>query len=255
MLAQFFGRAFIGKGSKVTTKTTSVFIAGLLSDERVWQPLAERLEHDLDITQAVFPDGSQLTSLRQMAADILAATDGPLDVFGHSMGGRIALDLVDLAPERVNSLVLADTGAHPTNPAELAKREQVIELAHSQGMQALCDQWLPPMVAEGCRADPEFMTNLEQMVLAYTPEQHESQIRALINRSDAQSRLADIHCPVLFITGSEDQWSPPTQHQAMQEQVASSALTIVPGAGHFAPLEAVPEFAEAVVQWYRGVFS
>ena len=54
---------------------------------------------------------------------------------------------------------------------------------------------------------------------------------------DAQPVLAQVHCPTLVLTGREDEWSPPEQHEAIAAAIPGSRLVIVPEAGHFAPLE------------------
>jgi pimeloyl-ACP methyl ester carboxylesterase len=234
------------------TSTTQVFIPGLLSDSRVWRPLAKKLNCE---SSSYFVDVSGLQSLRTMAEDILCATDGPLDVFGHSMGGRIAFELFDLAPERVASLILADTGVHPLAAGETSKRETVISVAHEQGMIALCESWLPPMLADKNRQNHSLVSDLQAMVLAYTAEQHENQIRALINRNNAESYLKHITCPVLLVVGSEDKWSSPEQHQEIALKIQSAKLDIIAGAGHFAPLEDVDAFAYSVSNWRTTLYQ
>jgi pimeloyl-ACP methyl ester carboxylesterase len=230
-------------------KNTSVFIPGLLSDSRVWKPLAELLEC---VPYSHFADVSGLTSLREMAIDILSATEGRLNVYGHSMGGRIALELFDLAPHRVNTLILADTGVHPLSKNEPAKREAVISLAYEQGIEALCEKWLPPMIAVKYQTDIRLMNDLREMVLQYSADQHENQIRALINRRDARQYLPKINCPVLLVVGSEDVWSPPEQHQQMLTEIKNGELIVLEGAGHFAPIENAKAFAEVIRNWQFG---
>ena len=75
------------------------------------------------------------------------------------------------------------------------------------------------------------------MVLLRDPDLHARQIRALVNRPDAASYLADIACPVLLVVGRQDQWSPVAQHEEMLRLLPDARLEIVENAGHFAPLE------------------
>jgi pimeloyl-ACP methyl ester carboxylesterase len=225
---------------------TPVFIPGLLSDSRVWKQLADKLE----LTEiAFFAVVAGCRSLTQAAHDILDKTEGRLDIFGHSMGGRIALELVHLAPGRINRLILADTGVHPLAPGEPPKREAMIELAHQQGMEALCDRWLPPMVAKSRHTNTALMQSLREMVLQFTPEQHENQMRALMERNDASTYLNRIDCPVLLVAGREDAWSPPEQHAEILKALKHAELAIIEGSGHFAPFEDAGAFATAFEEW------
>ena len=63
-------------------------------------------------------------SLVAMADSVLGATTGELDVVGHSMGGRVAFEIVRAAPARVRSLALLDTAAHPAGVDEPAQAGQ-----------------------------------------------------------------------------------------------------------------------------------
>jgi pimeloyl-ACP methyl ester carboxylesterase len=53
-------------------------------------------------------------------ADALGAAS--FDLFGHSMGGRVALEVLRQAPERVRRLALVSTGVHPLGASEPEKR-------------------------------------------------------------------------------------------------------------------------------------
>jgi pimeloyl-ACP methyl ester carboxylesterase len=184
-----------------------------------------------------------------MATAVLAANAGPLFVAGHSMGGRVALEMVRQAPDRIRRLALLDTGFQPRKPGETAKRQQVIDLAYREGMKALAKQWLPPMVHPDRISDTNFMDRLTTMVVGMTPQIHERQIMALVNRPDATWLLGEIRCPTTLVVGRQDAWSPPEQHQEMQVLIPASRLEIVENAGHFAPCERPQETAEILRQW------
>lgn len=226
------------------TDSTLLLIPGLLCDRVVWEPLLQTLSG-----KAVVADLSAQNSLTQMAEDQLAQFDGSLIVIGHSMGARVAMEIARLAPDRVQKLVLMDTGIHPLAEGETEKRQRMIRLAHEQGMQALAAQWLPGMVSEPNRRDTRLMQTLTDMVLRKDADLHERQITALINRPDATAYLATIHCPTLLVVGRDDQWSPVSQHEDMQKLLPHSTLEIIEDAGHFAPLEQ-PERVCRVVECF-----
>jgi pimeloyl-ACP methyl ester carboxylesterase len=232
-------------------KPILVFIPGLLSDDIVWQSVSDAFAEQMPVFVA---DVSTGTSITVMAQDILAQCDGPLIVAGHSMGGRVALEMVRLSPDRIKGLVLADTGVHPLSEGEPAKREAVIQLAHQDGMQALADKWLPPMVDKTQHGDPDFMGALNQMVLRADSAQHERQIRALMGRPDATDLLPRIACPVLYLVGQSDVWSPPAQHEDMANKTPHSKLEIIEDAGHFLPCERPDQVIEKMKAWMLDCF-
>lgn len=229
-----------------------VFIPGLVSDRRAWEKVKEKLSKQG--FNAVIADVSKAESLTGMAQAILDQTDGSLIPVGHSMGGRVAMEIARLAPERLAGLVLVATGAHPLAEGELPKRERVIELANTQGMQALCDQWLPPMMApDTCKSNSQLYRTLEQMVLDAGAEVHERQIRALIARPDARSVLESLSAPTLFVAGEYDGWSTPDQHRAMAALVGHAPVDVevVASAGHFLQAEQPIVFTQLLLNWLQ----
>ena len=208
-----------------------LLIPGLLCDGTVWQPVLP------DLPGAVVADLSTQDDIRDMARDCLARVDGPLRVAGHSMGARVAIEMAAQAPERIERLALLDTGIHPLKPGERAARAEIVAFAHANGMAALCDRWLPPMVHAANHADADLMGRLRAMVLRMDADLHDRQIRALVNRPDAVAPLKALRCPLLLVVGRQDAWSPVAQHEEMARLVPQARLEIIEEAGHFAPVE------------------
>lgn len=227
-------------------KPTVVFVPGLLSDGIVWQHAADRLAQTHLVAIADVSDGTSITG---MAETILAEQPGRLIVAGHSMGARVALEMARIAPERIDGLVLADTGIHPKREGEDAKRQLVLDLSREQGMKALAAKWLPPMVDEARQGDRALMDALTTMVLRADVAQHDRQIGALLGRPDASAYLDEITCPVLLIVGRQDVWSPIVQHETMLENLPNARLVIIENAGHFAPIEQPQAVSDALAQW------
>ena len=190
------------------------------------------------VCEVVVADFAAQDSLADMARAALALRDGPLVAVGHSMGARVALEMVRLAPERIVGLALLDTGTHPRGPGEADRRQELVDLAFTKGMGALADRWLPPMVPEGRHDDAALMASLRAMVQRASPEQHARQIRALLDRPDARPLLPHIACPTLVMVGREDRWSPPTQHEEMAAAIPGARLVVVADSGHMAPRRA-----------------
>lgn len=223
---------------------TLIYIPGLVSDARVWRPVAEAVGGDFGIA-----DVSGGTSITGMAQAVLAEVPGHVIPVGHSMGGRVAMEMARLAPDRMRGLVLADTGHHPLAPGEEAKRAAKIALGH-RDMQALVADWLPPMVDPSRHGDRTLMDDLAAMVLAAGPDQHERQIRALVGRPDAAEGLAAVTCPVLLLVGASDRWSPRPQHEEIAARVAGPSKVVeIEGAGHFLPCERPGQTAAAIRDW------
>lgn len=221
-------------------------LPGLICDASIYAPQI-----------AAFPDSRAIAgyglrdSLSDMAQMVLDETPGRFDLFGHSMGGRIALEVFRKAPARVRRLALVSTGVHPLREGERDAREALKAIGHEDGYEALVDTWLEPMVADANREQPEIFEPLRAMCLRAGQDMFDAQIEALLGRPEQESLLGQIDCPVLVMTGSEDDWSGPAQHAAIAEAVADSELVIVEGAGHMIQLEAPQAVNQAIASWLQ----
>jgi len=221
-----------------------LFLPGLICDARIYAPQLAAFPDSLAI------DGyGEVSSLEGMARAALAQAPESFDLFGHSMGGRVALEVFRIAPERVRRLALSSTGVHPLGKDEPAKREALKAIGHERGFEALVDAWLPPMVAAANRTNPALYGPMRQMCLDQSQAIFDAQIAALLGRREQASLLGQIACPALVITGELDAWSPPAQHREIAAAIPDSRLVIVEGAGHMLPLEAPAAVNEAIADW------
>ena len=242
--------------STTTTTThnsaTLVLVPGLMCDHTVW---AEVLAHMGPAAHhARVADHGECDDLVGMAQQILDTTTGPLAVVGHSMGGRVALEMVRLAPHRVRHLALMDTGhlARPTGPEgeqEAAKRQALLDLANTQGVAAMARTWAQGMVHPERLRDSALMEAIVAMFARKTPHHFACQIRALLSRPNATHTLQNIAGPVHLICGAQDTWSPVSQHQAMARELSQPVLQVIADAGHMAPMEKPEAVAQVLLAW------
>ncbi|WP_157959151.1 alpha/beta fold hydrolase [Marinomonas shanghaiensis] len=231
-----------------TTKPTLVCLAGLLCDQRIWKNIATQLEKEADVKIISFAGFDDLTA---MAQHVLSSIEGDFALAGHSMGGRVALEIYRLAPQRVTHLALLNTGVHPKSDKEIPGRMRLIDVATTSGMSALAEQWLTPMMSPKGRNNEELMATLRQMVESYSLEDFKKQIHALIHRPNAEAQLAQISVPTLLLSGAEDTWSPVDQHKEMQDNISGSELVVIEDAGHMAPVEEPTKVAQALKRWLQ----
>lgn len=222
-------------------------LPGLLCDATVWEHQRAALAPHANLHIPVF---SGISTFRKMALWVLKDAPERFSVVGHSMGGRVALELMHLFPERVDKFALMSVGVHPVQPGEAAKRMAMIELAEQQGMEALADAWIPPMVHPSRHHDTALLQKIREMVLRHTPVDHRCHIEAALTRSDQSLYLPAIKQKVLLLCGSEDSWSPLVQHQKIQQQLATSELHSVAEAGHMVTMERPEAVSRVLVDWF-----
>lgn len=228
-------------------RETLYLVPGLLCDAIVWHHQIAALSPDYDVR---IPDLTRQSSIGEMAADILTDSPARFSIAGHSMGARVALEVIARAPERVSRIALLDTGVHPATAEEPARRQALLDVSAQSGMRALADRWLPPMVRDGAlEQDPTLRNTLYGMVERMSPEIHRRQIAALLARPDARKQLNAITCPVMIGVGDQDRWSPPDQHEAIAAIIPQACYVLFAGSGHMAPMEAPEAVTEALQRW------
>lgn len=221
-------------------------LPGLLCDATVWTHQIETLSKRGPV---VVPDFRGFSSLTDMARSVLKTAPEAFCLAGHSMGARVALEIMRLAPERVERLALLDTGTHPPKAGEPAQRQRLVDLAYAEGMEALASEWLSPMVHEDRTQDEALMAPLRAMVLGMTPDIYRGQITALLNRPDAAKGLSAIRCPTLVGVGRQDRWSPPAQHEPIAAAISGSTYVVFEDSGHMTPFEVPEQVTSALMDW------
>ena len=218
-------------------------LPGLLCDESIF---AEQKQALADICEVRSPHFWDFDSIIAMAQQVLDNAPPKFSLAGFSMGGRVALQIIRMAPERIERLCLFDTGETPEPAGGAEKRKVLVDLAYKKGMAALAAFWLPPMLAPGRREDEAFKKPIIDMILRNSAEQHEKQIKALVERPDARPVLPNIKCPALVLCGAQDEWSTPEQHREMAAQIPGAELQIIENAGHFVSVEQPEAFTAAM---------
>ena len=226
-----------------------VFLPGLVCDAAVWAAQMAGLRRSATVVS--YGLSNTLTAMAHCA--LQAAPPGRFALAGHSMGGRVAFEVLRLAPERVERLALLDTGAQPlaageAGETERAGRLRLLAIAQRDGMRAMAADWARGMVHESRIGGPVFDAVLD-MFERHSPAIFEAQIQALLGRPDATPQLAAITCPTLLLAGEHDTWSPPEQHRRMQQVIAGAQLVVVPHCGHMSTLEEPAAVTAALAAW------
>lgn len=225
-----------------------LLLPGLICDARIWAPQVGALrEQGWDV---VAVDGyGEADSIGAMAEAVLAQAPERFALAGHSMGGRVAFEVYRRAPERVERLAQFSTGVHLPRPGEAEGRFRLLSLGVEQGMEALVDAWLPPMVWEPNRAMPDIMDEMSRMCMDMGIDMFERQIRALLARPEVESLLPTIKCPTLVSVGAHDAWAPVAQHEAIAAAITGAELIVINDAGHMIQYEQPAATTQALATW------
>jgi len=236
------------------SRDSLVLIPGLLCDATVWGPQQGALSARVDVQIA---EPIESDSLGAMAESVIASAPASFSLAGHSMGGRVALEVLRRVPDRIERLALLDTGYQPLPAGDAGEHERLVRrkmvaLARERGMRAMGLVWLEGMLHPGRVSDTRLVVRILDMIERRTPEYYAAQVRAMLGRPDATSLLGGIGCPTLVLCGRQDAWSPLERHRCLAALIPGSMLTIIEDCGHMSTLEQ-PEAVTSALQSWLGI--
>jgi pimeloyl-ACP methyl ester carboxylesterase len=231
--------------------TPLLLIPGLMCDHSVWSPLLPLLPHQ----HVQIADHGDSDSLIDMAQRLLQNAPPLFDMAGHSMGGRVALEVYRLAPERVRRIALMNTGYLPLVDGEAGEKERagrmkLLAIAQTQGVRHMAAQWVKNMVAPARLHDDVLIKQITHMFERKSAAVFERQQHALLTRPDARDVLQRIHIPCMVMTGEHDAWADVAQHRAMANLLpAKTEVCVVANAGHMLTMEEPAAVAQVFLNW------
>ncbi len=230
----------------------------LACDHTMWAPQIERLAathrvlaFDTRGHGASDPWASPFT-LEDLAADALAVMDAAgiaqAHFVGLSMGGMIGQTLALSHPERIASLVLANTSSRRA-PGAQALWNGRIELVRREGMEAIVQPTLQRwFTAPFVTARPALMARVAQLIRRTSVAGYSGCAQA-ISTLDITDQLGAVRCPVLVIAGRDDPSTTVLMHEDIHEAIQGSQLLILDQAAHLSNLEQEERFNHALTQF------
>ncbi|MFB3052562.1 MAG: 2-succinyl-6-hydroxy-2,4-cyclohexadiene-1-carboxylate synthase [Dehalococcoidia bacterium] len=185
--------------------------------------------------------------------DRLPASGGRrMAVLGYSMGGRVALRLALLAPERLWALVLESASPGIEDASERAARARsdadLADDIERDGLEAFVERWQAlPLFASLARLPVAVRDELRRQRLQNDPRGLVGSLRGLGagQQEPVLARMAEIRIPVLLLTGALDD-----KYCALARRMAAALprarTESVPDSGHAVHLERPQAFAGAV---------
>ncbi|HKD22077.1 MAG TPA: alpha/beta hydrolase [Rhizomicrobium sp.] len=228
-----------------------LLLPGMLCDDAFW---AAQVRDLADVCAPRVIANEVLDSFEKMAARVLALAPERFALAGHSMGGRVALEVYRQAPERVTKLALLATDFRGVANAderavEVAQRQAWLEIAREDGMEAFAKVWLKQVVAPDNLSDRSLVAAITAMTARQPIALLEAQTLAALVRADYAAMLPRIACPTLLCAGEADTWRPVSLHEEMAALIPASRLVVMAGSGHMLAMEQPEAVTNAMRQW------
>ena len=203
--------------------------------------------------------GAPATSIEEMAKDaisfIKALGLGPVDLFGFSMGGMIAQEIVLMEPRLVRKMIIAGTG--PAGGEGIADVARVTYLDMIRGFLTFQDpkQFLFfTRTPAGISAGKAFLERLKERSdnrdKEITVAALQAQLKALRRWGEKKpADLSKVHHPVLVVNGDSDRMVPSENTRDLARRLPNSELIMYPDSGHGAVFQFHADFVPKALEF------
>ena len=222
-----------------------LLISGFMADDTLFDALDEALAPFGPLVKTGLDQGS---TLEEMATAILQKAPERFTCVGFSMGGYVAREIVRMAPERVERLILIATSARGDTDEMIRQRQSALK-SPPERFKGLSRFAIQSSIHPDSKDDAALQTRIRDMGLRLGGEVFHRQ--SLITRDGDLDRLSDIQLPTLIIEASHDGLRSPAEATELHLGIEGSELVRVEDTGHMIPLEKPEALAAVMVAWLQ----
>jgi len=239
-----------------TDAPTLLIAHGLCGSARNWGVIAKRLSDTRRVIavdmrnhgQSPWQPTHSYTDLAGDLAEVIASLDGPVDLLGHSMGGKAAMTLAVSQPDLVNRLIVADIAPvrYPHSQMKYIDAMRAVDLSGVERRSDAAplleaevdDPALVPFFLQSLDvANRRWRLNLD--VLA-------DQMPQIMGFPDVQG---DYDGPALFLSGARSDYVQPEHRDDIKPLFPNARFMALKGAGHWLHAEEPRAFVDVVGGW------
>ncbi|MCP4206145.1 MAG: alpha/beta fold hydrolase [Shimia sp.] len=239
-----------------TDEPDLLIVHGLFGSGRNWGAIAKRLSATRRIlcvdqrNHGLSPwyDSHSYEDMAADLAEVIQAQGKPMDVLGHSMGGKASMVLALTRPELVNRLIIADIApvaySHDQNQniaamravdlTKVEKRSDAIE----QLAEHLDDTTLQTFFTQSLDLrEQRWRLNLDVL---------DREMPKILNFPEVGGTYSG---PTLFLSGATSDYVTHAYRPAIREKFPKARFSKITGAGHWLHAEKPREFVSSVQAW------
>jgi len=233
-------------------RTPLLLVPGVLCSPRLFAAQIAALEDDADI---VVPDWRQAPlsvwdtweSAARWVLDQMPAQRFALA--GLSLGGMLAVEIMQIAADRVTKLALLDTGMRSQSEAERAVRRARIRLADEGRFELVLGMQMTRFIPAYRLPDKNLVDEVMTMCGEIGVEIYKRQEELAAIRADRRPDLPKIRCPTIVVCGRDDTATPLFLSEEMAAAVPGAELIVVEQCGHLVTMEKPGETNAILKRW------
>lgn len=226
-----------------------LIVHGLFGSARNWGVIAKRLSDSREVIaidlrnhgESPWYDSHTYADLADDLAEVMATLPGPVDLVGHSMGGKAAMMLALTHPQHLNRLVIADIApvAYTHTQLHFIEKMRAVDLARvtrrSEAAQQLANLGVEPALQSFFTqsldvANQKWKLNLDAL---------EANMPEIMTFPDVETHWDG---PALFLSGAESDYVTTDNRAKIRSLFPSARFAKLPGAGHWLHADKPREF-------------
>lgn len=233
-------------------KTPLLLIPGLLCSPRLYAAQVAALQ---DRAEIVVPDWRRAPlavwdtwgSAARWIVDQMPP--GKFAMVGLSLGGMLAVEIMQFAADRVTRLALLDTGMRSQNETERAIRRARIRLATEGHFELVLGLQLSRFIPAYRLPDKGLVDEVMAMCNEIGVDIYRRQEELAAIRADRRPDLPRIKCPTIVVCGRDDAATPLFLSEEMAKAIPAAALVVIEQCGHLVTMEKPEETNEILKLW------
>ena len=239
-----------------TDAPTLLIAHGLYGSARNWGVIAKRLSDTRRVVavdmrnhgESDWQDTHNYAGLAADLAEVCEALDGPVDVLGHSMGGKAAMVLALTHGDLVNRLIVADIAPVAYSHSQI-KYIEAMRAVDLSGIERRSDAaaLLEPLVDDPALV-PFFLQSLDVAARRWRLN-----LDVLAEEMPQIMGFPEVaghyDAPTLFLSGEQSDYVLPKHREVIKPLFPKARFMALKGAGHWLHAEEPRAFVDVVGGW------
>jgi pimeloyl-ACP methyl ester carboxylesterase len=247
----------MGEGSLV------ILIHGFGEDSSIWSGIIKTLKDKYTIITPDLPGTGESSILSNISIEEMAEVIHEIihaeniescPIIGHSMGGYIALALLDKYANHISGLGLFHSTAYADSEEKKAMRKKGIEFIKDNGSFAFLKTTIPNLFSTNTKAEKNYL--IDEMIGKshnFSTLSLVSYYEAMLKRPDRTAVLNNTDIPVLFMIGKNDNAIPIADVLQQCHLPEKVYIHILQNSGHMGMIEEEEISTNAISNFLRDV--
>ncbi|MBQ8863972.1 MAG: alpha/beta hydrolase [Rikenellaceae bacterium] len=248
-----------GRGDK-----TVVLLHGYLESLNVWDELTDLIKKQVRVIALDLPghgvsevvgEVHTMDFLADVVADVLRQQEVErATIVGHSMGGYVAVAMLERHPEMVEGIVMMHSTPYADSEEKRTNREREIKLIQSGKKDTLAaltpQQGFASDNVKYFRADIE---GLAEQIYLTDDEGICALLRGMMERPDRSKVLSQSKCPKLLVYGAKDNYISREVAERVIAENPDAQVVWLENSGHMGFIEQEDDAAQALIDFVTNI--